>query len=31
MDRMFEQPTATRTIVSFLLDRTGWVARAGSM
>jgi hypothetical protein len=26
MDRMLEQPTATRTIVSFLLDRTGWMA-----
>jgi hypothetical protein len=23
---MLEQPTATRTIVSFLLDRTGWMA-----
>src|SRR5258707_5006667 len=26
MARMPEQPTATRTIVSFLLDRTGWMA-----
>jgi hypothetical protein len=29
---MPEQPTATRTIISFLLDRIGWMARApGSM
>jgi hypothetical protein len=26
MDRMLEQPTVTRTIVSFLLDRTGSMA-----
>jgi hypothetical protein len=25
---MLEQPTATRTIVSFLLDRTDWMAGA---
>jgi hypothetical protein len=28
MDRMLEQPVVTKTIVSFLLDRTGWMARA---
>jgi hypothetical protein len=29
---MPEHPTATRTIVSFLLDRSGWMARTlGSM